>query len=197
MKATKGLAATLAILWLTGCAAVGPTATRYTLPGDAMAASARIAGAEATQRLVVNQLRLARFLEVDGLVLQLDDITLNEASQHQWAEPLGLQLERSLRERLAARLPDTRVTSEDAGGRRDDATTLQLEVDRFHGRHDGQAVVAGQWQLRDAQGELLVLSPFAVEVPLTRDGYPAMVRALGRGWDMVAEEIAEEIKRLR
>ncbi|APE29485.1 hypothetical protein BOX17_00025 [Halomonas aestuarii] len=197
MTVIKGLGAVLAVLWLTGCAASGPAATRYTLPGDAMEAPDRIAGAEAGHRLVVAQPRLARFLEVEGLVLQLDDITLNEASQHQWAEPLGLQLERGLRERLAARLPDTRVTGEDVDGRRDDAATLRLEVDRFHGRHDGQAVVGGQWQLRDTEGSLLVLSPFAIEVPLAEDGYPAMVRALGRGWDRVADEIAGEIKRLR
>ena len=96
MTMIKGLGAVLAVLWLTGCAATGPAATRYTLPGDAMKAPDRIAGAQAAHRLVVAQPRLARFLEVEGLVLQLDDITLNEASQHQWAEPLGLQLERGL-----------------------------------------------------------------------------------------------------
>jgi len=197
MTAIKGLAAALAALWLAGCATDAPPSNRYTLPGDAMAPPDRVAGVEAAHRLVVAEPRLARFLEVDGLVLQLDDITLNEASQHLWAEPLGLQLERRLKERLAARLPDTRIMGEATGEPREQAATLRLTVDRFQGRHDGQAVVAGQWQLRNAEGTLEALSPFAVEVPLARDGYPALVRALGRGWDRVVDEIAGEIKRLR
>lgn len=197
MTAIKGLAAALATLWLAGCATEAPPANRYTLPADALAPPGRVAGNEATHRLVVAEPVLARFLAVDGLVLQLDDITLNEASRHRWAEPLELQLERRLKERLAARLPDTRISGESAGEPREPAATLHLTVDRFQGRHDGQAVVTGQWQLRDAEGTLEALAPFAVEVPLARDGYPALVRALGRGWDRVVDEIAGEIKRLR
>ncbi|WP_108446529.1 PqiC family protein [Halomonas denitrificans] len=197
MTPIKALAAALAALWLAGCATDAPPANRYTLPDDALAAPAALAGAEADHRLIVAQPSLARFLAVDGLVLQLDDITLNEASRHLWAEPLGLQLERRLRARLAARLPDTRILGETAGEPREAAATLRLTVDRFQGRFDGQAVVAGQWQLRDAEGALQALSPFAVEVPLARDGYPALVRALGRGWDTAVDEIAGEIKRLR
>lgn len=195
MTPIKALAAALTALWLAGCATEAPPASRYTLPDDALAAP--VAGAEAEHRLVVTRPSLARFLAVDGLVLQLDDITVNEASRHRWAEPLGLQLERRLRARLAARLPDTRVLGEAAGEPRAAAATLRLTVERFQGRFDGQAVVAGQWQLRDAEGGLQALSPFAVEVPLARDGYPALVRALGRGWDAAVDEIAGEIKRLR
>lgn len=197
MTPIKALTATGLSLWLAGCAASGPAPSQYTLPGDASDDPPRIAGADATHRLVVGQPRLARFLDVDGLVLQLDDITLNEANHHQWAEPLGLQLERGLRARLAARLPDTRVMQDDADSRRSAANALRLEVDRFHGRFDGQAVAGGQWQLRDDGGELLAMAPFAVEVELAQDGYPALVRALGRGWDRVADQIAAEIKRLR
>ncbi|MDT8878014.1 ABC-type transport auxiliary lipoprotein family protein [Halomonas saccharevitans] len=197
MSAIKALAAVLAALWLAGCATDAPPSNRYTLPDDAMAAPTGVAGAEAAHRLRVAPPTLARFLAVDGLVLKLDDITLNEASGHLWAEPLGLQLERRLKARLAARLTETRLLGEAAGEPREQAATLRLTVDRFHGRFDGQAVVAGQWQLNDAEGELLALSPFAVEVPLARDGYPALVRALGRGWNRVVDEIAGEIKRLR
>lgn len=197
MTPIKALIASGLALWLAGCAASGQAPSQYTLPGDAGGAPARIAGAEAAHRLVVGQPRLARFLDVDGLVLQLDDITLHEANHHQWAEPLGLQLERGLRARLAARLPDTRVMQDAADSRQTAPTTLRLEVDRFHGRFDGRAVAGGQWQLHDGKGELLAMAPFAVEVALAQDGYPALVRALGRSWDRVTDEIAAEIKRLR
>lgn len=197
MTSIKVLIAAGLSVWLAGCVASGQAPSQYTLPELAGHQPGSIAGADAAHRLVVTRPRLARFLDVDGLVLQLDDITLNEANHHLWAEPIDLQLERGLRARLATRLPDTRVMRDNGDSRRTSSAILRLEVDRFHGRFDGLAVVSGQWQLRDDKGELLAMAPFDVEVELARDGYPALVRALGRGWDRVVDEIGTEIKRLR
>lgn len=195
MTRAKGLAVLLPLLWLGGCAVGGEPPTRYTLPDDA-ATSERVSGAAAHHQLVLRPLRLARYLDVEGIVFQLDDITLQEASGHQWVEPLGRQLERGLRERLAHRLPETRVMLEaDAGA--ESSYRLRVEVERFQGRHDGLAVTEGRWQLRDADGRLLALEPFRVTTALAADGYPALVRALGHSWDGVADEIAAGIRRLR
>lgn len=193
------LLALLLAWWLAGCATGSPPTSRYTLPAPSNAA-APVAGAEARYRLVVTAPELARFLDAEGIVLQLDDITLNEARHHQWAAPLEQLLARGLRRRLAMRLPDTRVMDrpEPAGANEQvPALTLYLEVDRFHGRFDGQAVAGGQWQLRDAEGELLALSPFTVTTELETDGYPALVRALGASWDRVADDMATAIEKLR
>ncbi|MBB3232183.1 PqiC family protein [Halomonas stenophila] len=196
MTRAQGLAILLPLLWLGGCAVGGEPPTRYTLPDDAARPSDRASGAAARHQLVLRPLRLARYLDVEGIVFQLDDITLQEASGHRWVEPLGRQLERGLRERLAHRLPETRVMLEaDAGA--ETSQRLRVEVERFQGRHDGLAVTEGRWQLRDADGHLLALEPFRVTTPLAADGYPALVRALGHGWDSVADEIAADIRRLR
>ncbi|RTR06358.1 PqiC family protein [Halomonas nitroreducens] len=196
MISPKGLATLMSLVWLGGCAVGGAPPTRYTLPDDAATPPAPASGAEARHQLTVRPLRLTRYLDVEGIVFQLDDITLQEASGHQWVEPLGRQLERGLRERLAHRLPETRVMLEaDAGN--ETSQRLRVEVERFQGRHDGLAVTEGRWQLRDADGRLLVLEPFRVTTPLAADGYPALVRALGHSWDGVADEIAAGIRRLR
>lgn len=193
MRMTPWIAALTAILWLAGCASSTPPASRYTLPIE----RTESAGADAEHLLLIRPPRLARFLDVEGIVYQLDDITLVEAREHRWADPLGHQLERGLRDRLAAHLADTRVMLDESD--RDDpaAHRLQVEVDRFQGRADGLAVVGGRWKLRDGDGELLALEEFAVERELEADGYPALVRALGRSLDEVAERIAEAIRRLR
>lgn len=199
MMASRRIGIALAALLLAGgvagCASTSPAPQRYTLPEGAAGAHP-VAGADATHQLLVRPPRLAHYLDVDGLVMQLDDITLTEARGHQWAEALGRQLERGLRTRLATRLPDTRVLLDD-GGARQTGLTLRLEVDRFQGRHDGQAVVGGQWQLRDAGGALLAMETFRVETELDADGYPALVHALGRGWDGVADQIAEAVRHQR
>lgn len=179
---------------LAGCASSSPAPARYTLPE---AAEALADGAEAERLLLLRPPRLAHYLDVEGLVMQVDDITLVEARGHQWAEALGRQLERGLRVRLGQRLPDTRVLLDEAGVREPGALSLRLELDRFQGRHDGLAVIAGRWQLRDTEGRLLAMAPFQIETELDDDGYPALVRALGRGWDRTADELAEAIRRAR
>lgn len=186
---------TLTMLFgLSGCATSTTPANRFMLP-DSQAESS--GGPGAKHVLLVRSPRLAHYLDVDGIVLQLDDISLNAARQHLWAEPLGRQLERGMRARLGERLDDTRVLRDEGGYRASDAQFLRLEVDRFQGRYDGLAVASGQWQLLAADGTLVAMENFRAEIELDDDGYPALVRALGRSWDQVADQVAETIRRHR
>lgn len=198
MKAMRWSGATLMPLLLIGalggCASSTPAPERYTLPAAPLQ---HAAGAEAPHQLLLAKPRLADYLDVEGIVMQIDDITLVEARGHQWAEALGRQLQRGLRDRLANRLRDTRVLLEEAGTRRTEALRLVLEVDRFHGHHDGRAVIGGQWRLYAPDGELLAMHGLNLESTLDADGYPALVRALGRGWDSAADELAAAIREAR
>ncbi|MBW5799062.1 PqiC family protein [Halomonas elongata] len=195
MRLANLFAASLAALWLSGCATGGTPPTHYTLPDAPLADDAIDASTE--RLLVIRPIRLARYLDVEGIVFQLDDITVQQAKGHQWAEPLGRQLERGLRDRLATRLPDTRIMLDGDTARGDAPLSLRLEMDRFQGRHDGMAVAEGRWQLRGASGELLALTPFSLTTPLEADGYPALVQALGQDLDRLADRLATAIERLR
>ncbi len=174
---------------LTACAGSPATSTQYLLPADNSASPA--AEGEPTRVLVVRPLQMADFLNEEGIVLQLDDITLNQASSNRWAEQPAMMLQRGLRQRLANRLPDTEVL--DANTRAAGDMQLLVEVNSFQGTHNGEAVAAGQWQLRDASGEFIRQQNFQAVTRLENDGYPALVRALGRSWDQVATEIAASI----
>ncbi|WP_111412034.1 PqiC family protein [Billgrantia lactosivorans] len=195
MRRMTWAALVASLLLLAGCASSSAPANRYMLPDGGNASPG---GADAPEHLLVVQPpRLAHYLDTDGIVLQLDDITLNAARQHLWAEPLGRQLERGLRARLTELLPDTRVMRDEANLGRSEAQRLRLEVDRFQGRHDGLAIASGQWQLLAPDGRLLAMERFQVETELEDDGYPALVRALGSSWDRVAAEIATGIRQAR
>ncbi|MDN3526550.1 ABC-type transport auxiliary lipoprotein family protein [Halomonas sabkhae] len=189
------LTATLAALALSGCATSQAPVNQYTLPDAAVAQQDIDASAE--HQLVIRPIRLASYLDVEGIVFQVDELTVRAAQSHQWAEPLGRQLERGLRDRLAARLPDTRVLLDDETRRQDTPVALRIEMTRFQGHHDGQAIAEGRWQLRDASGELLALTPFRQTTPLQADGYPALVKALGADLDSLAEQLADRIRQLR
>lgn len=175
-------------LLLTACASSVTPPERYMLPTTpAVSAPSQPLGT-----LKLRSPRLAHYLDVDGIIMQLDDITLNEARQHQWAESIGRQLERSLRTQLATAMPTLQVVRDDGSAKQ--ALTLMIEVDQFQGRYDGYAVTSGQWQLRSPDNELLALNSFSAETVLDQDGYPALVRALGESWSSVATQIANDIR---
>ncbi|WP_328731585.1 PqiC family protein [Vreelandella azerica] len=107
-------------------------------------------------------------------------------------DTLDRQLERNLRGELAQALPASRLSR--ANNTPGDALSIRLDVDEFQGRYDGYAVVSGQWQLRDADNQLLHLGIFNQSAALSDDGYPALVRALGQAWSNVADEIAQTLQ---
>lgn len=182
--ARLALLALLIGLLLGGCASNVSPSTRYVLPKVNQPNAPESPRAE----LIINAVRLAHYLDVDGIMMQLDDIEMREAREHQWAEGLSRQLVRNLRDALAVALQDVQVVS--GSTNRGDALTLQLDVDEFHGRYDGYAITSGQWQLRDAQNRLLHLDSFQARKALENDGYPALVRALSLSWTEVADDIA-------
>ncbi len=173
---------------VTACASSVTPPARYMLPSDTVSSTTN----QPEGTLVLSSPRLAHYLDVDGIVMQLDDITLNAAREHQWAEGLDRQLERRMRANLSQAMPTLRVMR--AEGEPANALTLRLTVDQFQGRFDGVAVASGQWQLVNTAGELLVMENFYSETPLETDGYPALVRALSESWDQAAELIANEIR---
>lgn len=191
---TSMLTWTRCFLLLTSCVLVSACAgsvtppARYMLPSDQLNTTTN----QPEGTLVLSAPRLAHYLDVDGIVMQLDDITLNAAREHQWAEGLDRQLERRMRANLSQALPTLRVIR--AEGNPTDALMLRLHIDQFQGRFDGVAVASGQWQLLNSAGELLIMENFRSETPLEEDGYPALVRALSESWDQAAELIASQIR---
>lgn len=187
----KYLFSLLLALSLTACASTPANIQRYNLPESS--STALIPSANAEQILVIGSIHLAEFLDNESIVLQLDDITLHQAREHLWAENLSQQLRRGLRSRLAAQLPDMLVVA-DQHGIAQNNWNLQLDIEKFQGHAAGTALTSGQWQLHNAQGKLVFIAPFSLETPLSSDGYPALVRALGTNLDQLAQQLARQIQ---
>ncbi|MDH4573312.1 hypothetical protein CUR86_13260 [Salinicola acroporae] len=175
---------------LAGCAAQSTPANRFTLP-EIESPPSPASAISANQQLSVSPVEVASYLDQEGIVMQTSDIELNAANQNLWAEELGHQLTRQLRQSLSAELPSVTVVSSAQGGA--GAQRLSLSVDQFQGRYDGRAVVSGEWQLHDGN-RLVMQRHFDVTRPLENDGYPALVRALGAVWKDVARQVAAAIR---
>ncbi|RKR07271.1 hypothetical protein C7446_0080 [Kushneria sinocarnis] len=183
---------TVLLLALGGCAGQSTEFHRYTLP-EADSDGAVTAGDTATRQVVqLSPVTLAAYLDGSGIVFQTSDIEVQQAQAHLWAEDIGTQLTRTLRDALAGQLPQSRVRIGDDP--QPEQARVQVTLSQFQGRHDGMAVLAGRYTLQDARGRLIEQQPFRIERPLPEDGYPALVRTLGAGWQAVAERIAGELR---
>ncbi len=178
---------------LGGCAAA-PAVQQYRLP-QLNQPLPPPASAPSARRLRLHGITLARHLDVQGLIYQTSDVLINEAHAHRWAGLLDEQLNRTLRRLLATALPDWRVLRAGELGLGDQADyNLHVHLERFQGRHDGQAIVSGYWLLRDANDRLVDNGEFNLEQALQEDGYPALVRSLDQGWRHVAAALAEAVQ---
>lgn len=191
-RASSLLIGLLAMTTLAGCA-TAPTGGAYLLPQTSDTASRSVP--RDAPLLEVMPVKLASYLEGGSLVYQTDDITLVQASQNHWADDLQAMLTRQLLEQLKAspaiplssyRIADTRLSGLE-GAR------LSVSLDRFIGRHDGQSVITGRWRLRDSDGSVLDEGDIQTLTPLADDGYPALVKSLGEGWNVVGDQLAREI----
>lgn len=190
-NAATALLLTASALVLIGCAGQPTPASRYTLPEPASRHMTN--SVPQAHQLQVQPVEVASYLDQEGIVMQLSDIELHAANQNLWAEDLGHQLTRRLRQSLANDLPQTTILGGGPGSA--GAQQLSISVDQFQGRYDGQAVASGEWQLRDGN-HLIVQHTFDVTRPLADDGYPALVRTLGEVWQTVGSQIATDIERV-
>lgn len=177
------------VLLLGGCAA-DPTPAYYalTLASDPAPAKPVSQGPV----LVVERISLPDYLNDLGIAYQQDDVQIVQANQARWAEALDRQLGRAVQEQLSRQLERVQVVPGPASP--PDAWHLWLEVEGFQGRYDGRALVAGRWRLQ--QGERIYSQAFAEAVPLDEDGYPALVRALRKGWQEQVAQMAEQLRPL-
>lgn len=196
LRPLRWLALAAALTTLAGCAGQATQFHRYTLPAaDPESASPGSALPADAPAVAVAPVRLSGYLGSQGIIYQISDIEINEARGHLWAEGIGAQLTRSLRQTLETHLDRRRVRIEtSAVGRRD--LGVRVTLSQFQGRYDGLALVAGQYQLIDGGGNPVRQGAFQVAEPLEEDGYPALVRALSRGWEQASRQIAADIDRL-
>ena len=162
----------------------------YQLPAATQTVTQR-AATDSNRLLWVEQVAVPDYLAGNGVAYQTTEVQYNIANSNLWASPLDQQLRNTLVTNLTGQLPGWVVSAQPLGSEQD---TLNVNVTGFHGRYDGRVIVSGEWLLNH-QGQLLK-RPFHIELKQQQDGYDAMVKALGGGWQQAAQSIASEVARL-
>lgn len=182
----KGLLLAAALL-LTACSG-GQPKTYYQLPTTAERAESAAGGGTVARQLWLEHVSVADYLASSGLVYQTSDVRYVIASNNLWASPLEQQLRQALLADLNGGMPGWLISDRSLGT--EPEAVLNVTVTAFHGRYDGKAVVRGEWTL--SHRDRLTKQPFDIELPQTEDGYDALVRTLGQGWQQVAQSIARQ-----
>lgn len=177
---------------LGGCAVSVPETHQYLLETAALPAGA-LTGDPDAPVLAIYEVALPGFLAGSGIVYQINANEVNVAVNHRWAEPLARQLRRGLYTSLAKQADEFAVF-EAPNAAAADGYRLTVEIDAFQGHYRGVALIAGSWRLQGPMGNILIRHRFRREAALQSDGYPALVRALSRGWRQVATGIASSVQ---
>ncbi|MCS3904110.1 putative lipoprotein YmbA [Methylohalomonas lacus] len=190
-----GFVVALLALLLAGCANKPVEVQHYTLP----AATKVTQETDAEPLFVEITVNTADYLAAPGISYQTSEYRMESAYGHRWAGSLAEQLRRQLRDELLQQYPGYRFISgrghgDDAAG---DTFFLTVEIDEFHGRFDGVAVISGRWSLRDTQNNYLTGQNFFERIPQSEDGYEALVKSLAQGWRKTIGEINREIQALK
>ncbi|KFK93196.1 MULTISPECIES: membrane integrity-associated transporter subunit PqiC [unclassified Serratia (in: enterobacteria)] len=182
----KWIPVALALL-LSACSST-PSKTYYQLP--ALGEAAQISETSAARQLWVEHVDVADFLAQSGVVYQTNDVQYVIAQNNLWASPLDQQLQQTLVTNLSSALPGWVVSSQPMSSEQD---VLNVTISGFHGRHDGKAIIRGEWVLNH-QGQL-IKRPFSLELKQGEDGYDALIRTLAQGWLQEAQVIAAQVAR--
>lgn len=174
---------------LTGCSSSSPDKSYYQLASGL--ASHNLQKIKTTNGFIwIESIDVASFLNKPGIVLQTEDIKYVTAKNNLWVSTLSQQLGDRLEQDLTVYLPNYLVSTKSITTPN---LTVKLFIDGFHGSHTGDAIVKGRWVVKDSQDRIKTKS-FERHVPLTNNGYDALVEALSKGWQDEESDFANSIK---
>lgn len=174
----------ICMLFVAGCSSPASQIHYYQLS----AAPINVIQSKPLAAIAIAPVKVASYLNGSGLVVQQSAVELSIARQHLWADSLEQQLQRQLTEYITLTLPALPLVPINTP----DALTLQVEVDRFYATEQGLALLSGRYTVT-GHGELRT-KPFSYQVPLTANGYPAMVSALSEGWQQLLQDITTTLQ---
>jgi uncharacterized lipoprotein YmbA len=190
MKAFRIALAMLAVL--TGCAG-GPPPERasYLLRADPLR---DLAPADPDALIGFGRVRLAAYLDREGIVVEVSDHEIREAHLHIWSEPLDQAVGLYLRNRVAFHLG----RELDAGPGSDPNTwryRIDVGIERLHGSLSGEVRLVARFAIRDQRERTLVASERVTKsVHQAEQGYTALVESEIELLDDLARSIADALR---
>ncbi len=140
--------------------------------------------------ILIESVDVDDFLNKNGIVIQTDPIKYTTAANNLWTSPLSKQLENRVTRDLSLLLPDYLVSTKPLKA---PYLKVKLFIEGFHGSYTGDAVIKGRWVITKNSHDIYS-KVFERKVPLTHDGYDALVNALSAAWQQEELDLAHNLQ---
>ncbi|GAA6151295.1 PqiC family protein [Pseudoteredinibacter isoporae] len=142
---------------------------------------------QAKQKVVLQSLELAEYLQSRHIVMQLSTNKLQFSNKHRWAENLHVSVEKALLNSLNQQSQDILYLNRKQLG---DGTAQHLfvELKHFLITENSTAVVSGNFWVKGESKDLNIHS-FNIKRDLSRDGYPHAIEQLTTALSELATRI--------
>lgn len=144
----------------------------------------------------IEEVKVPAYMDKPQIVTERkDSVELNISELNRWSEPLSSMLQRTIADDMAAYLPQTLVKPKNYGREIFDYAVF-VEINKFGGVWDENAVLEAWWYVSDKNGKILAREQTYLSVPLGK-GYDALVEKQSFMVGELSKQIAEKIIRLR
>jgi uncharacterized lipoprotein YmbA len=183
----------VAFVLLSGCVGTPAPDTQYYL----LRADNAPAAVLPLSNVHLSKVVIAPYLDQAGLVLEHQPGTIAIARYHQWSEPLSFSLKNFLSQTLSTRYgQEIRTGTKGLGvGQGQQGKALEVTIDQLHGTVEGDVKLVASWTLqgREASPAPITYHKFSRTLPLSKDGYAALVQAQKQLLTELAQAIAETL----
>jgi len=181
-------------LLLTGC---GKTVQpKYYLLTPATADTAT--GSLKQLSISVGPVILPKYLDRSQIVTRHNELELDLADSHRWAEPLQDNFSAVLAENLRQRLQTASVTVFPARELKDSDYRVIINVIRFDADDKGDAILSADWNIQDGKSKLVLISKrgsYRSGVSQTSN-YTEIVNAMSITVRQLGEDIVDSINQV-
>lgn len=145
--------------------------------------------------ILVGPISLPGHLDRNQIVTHTLQGRVDLAEFERWAEPLGDQLTRVIKENLAVLMPERRVVDFRQADGILPGRQISVEIRRFEGILGEKLLVDLNWWVKDSgTGQILEMHQFRSDAVLTGRGYLDLVGNLGKSLQQLSREIATRLQ---
>ena len=179
---------------LSGCLGSPPTQF-YLVPSLTSPDTTSPAG-QRDLTLGVGPVTVPPYLDRPQLVTRTSRVKLALADFDHWAAPLADTIARALAKNLARLIPTDRVVLSPWSRTLDPDAQVTVEVLQCDRGPEGQVVLVARWSLLDHDGKERVLRTARLSQAAGGADYEAMVTAMGRTLEVLAQDMATTLRSL-
>lgn len=188
MRTVKKLSVAFIIYFVYACSSSAPIEeTKYFVLSPNASSPGQVTTSKTENKyLILETIKLAKFLDQAGIILQTDTHQIKVAHYHRWAEPLKHNLHRFVLANLSDNSSHQFISKENSNAL-NTSEVLTISIDQFHGTTNGKALLSGHWDFKQSKHD------FAYQASLVQSGYTELVNQLASLLNQLCVDISEKI----